>query len=253
MRFYNPLALSDPANPARPADVDNKFISMSSASTFASARKGHEIDVAKKTHEEIVRLVQRLFLWPQPTPPQVVVFAGVEHGTGCSRICAYTAKVLADQLEGSVCLVDANFRPTIHGHFRIAEPSTEPDEKWLSAPLQRPVESQGNANLWFLPCPPGKEEWQTALSLDRFRERIEELRKDFSYVLIDAPPVNAYSDTTLLGRMADGLVMVVEANRTRRELTLNAKETLEAAGVRLFGIVLNKRTFPIPGALYRRL
>ena len=72
-------------------------------------------------------------------------------------------------------------------------------------------------------------------------------------ILIDAPPINTYVDAALLGRMADGLVMIVQANHTRREAAQRAKEILDAAGVRVLGAVLNKRTFPIPEFLYRRL
>jgi len=82
---------------------------------------------------------------------------------------------------------------------------------------------------------------------------LSELRKNFTYVLIDAPPINAYADATLLGRMADGMVMILEANTTRREAARRAKDSLDAAGIRLLGAVLNKRTFPIPERLYSRL
>jgi len=46
---------------------------------------------------------------------------------------------------------------------------------------------------------------------------------------------------------------VIEANRTRRLTARKAKETLDAAGVRLLGTVLNNRTFAIPEAIYRKL
>jgi len=57
----------------------------------------------------------------------------------------------------------------------------------------------------------------------------------------------------VLGQGTDGVVLVLEANVTRRVAALSAKESLEAAGVRLLGTVLNNRTFPIPDKLYRNL
>jgi Mrp family chromosome partitioning ATPase len=56
-----------------------------------------------------------------------------------------------------------------------------------------------------------------------------------------------------LGRFADGIVLVLQSNATRREAALKAKESFEVASVRLLGAVLNKRTFPIPQNLYQRL
>jgi Mrp family chromosome partitioning ATPase len=80
-----------------------------------------------------------------------------------------------------------------------------------------------------------------------------ELSKEFDYVLIDAPPVSSYADAVLLGQMADGVILVVEANSTRRGTARMVKETFEGAKVRLLGAILNNRTFPIPEALYRKL
>ena len=53
--------------------------------------------------------------------------------------------------------------------------------------------------------------------------------------------------------MADGVVLVIEANSTRREAARMAKETFESANVKLLGAILNNRTFPIPESLYRKL
>ena len=85
------------------------------------------------------------------------------------------------------------------------------------------------------------------------KDRVNELRKEFDYVLIDAPPLNEYSDAIALGQISDGLVLVLEANATRRESALRIAETLRATQIRVLGAVLNKRTFPIPEGLYNRL
>jgi Mrp family chromosome partitioning ATPase len=85
------------------------------------------------------------------------------------------------------------------------------------------------------------------------KTRIDELRGEFDYVLIDSPPLNIYADGVTLGKLADGLVLVLEANSTRREAAARVAENLRAAQVRVVGAVLNKRTFPIPESLYHRL
>jgi Mrp family chromosome partitioning ATPase len=57
----------------------------------------------------------------------------------------------------------------------------------------------------------------------------------------------------LLSRWTDGVVLVLEANATRRDAARRVKEILDAANVSVLGVVLNNRTFPIPDVLYRRL
>jgi Mrp family chromosome partitioning ATPase len=91
------------------------------------------------------------------------------------------------------------------------------------------------------------------LNSDLLRARFLELRKEFEYVLVDVPPVALDSTSALLAPFTDGVVLVVEANSTRREVARRVKESLESAHVRLLGAVLNNRTFPIPEIIYRNI
>ena len=79
------------------------------------------------------------------------------------------------------------------------------------------------------------------------------MRDEFEYMLIDAPGTNVCGDAQLLSQVADAAILVIEANITRRLTARKAKESFEAAGVRLLGTVLHNRSFPIPEKLYRRL
>jgi Mrp family chromosome partitioning ATPase len=83
--------------------------------------------------------------------------------------------------------------------------------------------------------------------------RLAELLDEFEFVLINAPSVILDGTATLLGPLVDGVILVVEANSTHREVARKAKERLESANVRLLGAVFNNRTFPIPAAVYSRL
>ena len=212
-----------------------------------------EFNLWEQTREETIKLVQRLSISTSETAAQVVVFAAVERGSGCTWVCARTAGMMSDRLDGPVCVVDANFRsPGLRRYFDVEDPEGA-SGRWLSASGPPPERSANSANLCLLSYSQADRDWQTPSSLEQFQERISKLRKHFPHILIDAPPINAYADATLLGRIADGVVMVMEANKTRRETAQTAKGILDAAGARLLGAVLNKRTFPIPKRLYRRL
>ncbi len=82
---------------------------------------------------------------------------------------------------------------------------------------------------------------------------MESMRKQADWVLLTAPPVNAYNDAVALATKVDAVVLVVEAERTRWEVARSAKERLEDAGANILGVVLNNRKFHIPGWIYRRL
>jgi len=65
--------------------------------------------------------------------------------------------------------------------------------------------------------------------------------------------LNAFADGMLLARLLDGVVLVLEANSTRREAALQVTESLKTTKIVILGAVLNNRTFPIPEAVYKRL
>jgi len=209
-------------------------------------------DQTDYTNRQVATLVQRLFV-AGTAASKVVVFSAIEPRSGCSWVCARIAETLASGGQASVCLVDATLRPgPVSGQTRRDTAPDAVDDEWLMTPVQHPAPA-AERDLWFLSYTSAAASWQTPTSLTRFQERLSELRKTFDYVLVDAPSIGVCGDAVLLGRMADGFVMVLEANRTRRDAAVRAQRTLEAAGVRIAGAVLNRRGFPIPEWLYQRI
>ncbi len=204
--------------------------------------------------EEAQRLVQQVFVLQVKEPPRVVTFAGIDHGNGCSHICAAVAETLARNNRGRVCLVEANFRsPALPGmfgvpnHFGLTEALLRDESV---SKFAKPLPQQ---NLWLLSSGTLAVDSPNLLASEQLRSRIAELRKEFDFVIVDAPPLNRYSDAVMLGQLSDGLVLVIEANTTRREAAAAVTENLQAAKVPILAAVLNKRTFPIPQAIYKML
>src|SRR5580698_5176178 len=213
-----------------------------------------ELSIDRLTREESQKLVQRVFLAEGNDNPHVVVFAGVDHGNGCSQICAQTARILADNVTGSICLLDANLRtPSLPNIFGVTNHHGLTDALMQADSVRSYTKPLTPSNLWLLSCGSMPAGSANMLTSGRMKDRIAELRREFDYVLVDAPPLNEYSDAIALGQIADGLVLVLEANATRRESALRIADTLRATQIRVLGAVLNKRTFPIPEGLYNRL
>jgi Mrp family chromosome partitioning ATPase len=87
----------------------------------------------------------------------------------------------------------------------------------------------------------------------QLKERLNYLRARFHFIVIDSPEASGHGDATVLGQLADGAILVIEANSTRKAAALQAKKMLEAMNIRILGSVLNNRTFPLPERLYHRL
>jgi Mrp family chromosome partitioning ATPase len=218
-----------------------------------SDRGGAKLNLDDLAQEETLKLVQRVFLVQTGVAPRLVLFAGIDSGNGCSRICVRAAETLAANVPGRVCLVDANLRsPSLPEFFGITNHHGLTDALLQDGPILT-FAKQVRTNLWLLSCGSLASDSANLLNSDRLKMRLAELRKEFEYVLIDAPPLSQYADAIALGRMTDGLVFVLEANSTRREAAIQVMDNLRAAQVPVLGAVLNKRTYPIPDSLYHKL
>jgi Mrp family chromosome partitioning ATPase len=89
--------------------------------------------------------------------------------------------------------------------------------------------------------------------IDTGLNSVDALRVSFDNILIDCRSLRASSEAAVLGSSVDGVAVVVAAGQTRRDEILNAQRTIEQAGGKFLGFVLNKRRYPVPEWLYRRL
>lgn len=77
--------------------------------------------------------------------------------------------------------------------------------------------------------------------------------QDFDYLLIDCSPLNESGDALRLSQEADGVFLVVDAGNTRRDQILYAQKLFAQTGRSLQGLILNRRTYPIPEFIYKLL
>jgi Mrp family chromosome partitioning ATPase len=204
--------------------------------------------------EEARKLVHNVFLASDDAAHQVVVFAAVDSGNGCSRITSLMARTLAAHTSAPICLVDANLRSPAAGNaFHYDDDYGLTDSLRSPGPITEFVRAAGPDNLSVLSCGSGARDSVALLTSANMRSRMLDLRNEFAYVLIDAPPLNNYADAVALGQLADGLVLILEANVTRRESATRVAGHLRNMQVKLLGAVLNKRTFPIPQLIYNLL
>jgi protein-tyrosine kinase len=223
------------------------------ANGFAKSN-GQGLDLDRFAREESLKLVQRVFLLQASTAPRVVMFAGVEPGNGCSRICAQTAEVLAANIPGTVCVIDANLRtPSLPEYFGVTNHRGLTDSLLQDGPVRGFAKQLRPANLWLLSCGALAVDSPNLLRTEKLQARLVELRQQFDFILVDVPALNQYADAAAVAKLCDGIIMVLEANSTRREAARKMVESLQLTKTPILGAVLNKRTFPVPESLYHRL
>jgi Mrp family chromosome partitioning ATPase len=208
-------------------------------------------DYDLSAQEQIRGLVQKVFVPGWPRPARQVVFSGASPEIDMTRVCMRTAQALAAAGAGRICLVETSLRSRAMEES-FGGTSNDGGDNFRTAGTMRKSSHQISPNLWIVPADvflTTPENGDSALWL---RSRLGELRREFDYAVIQAPAVNG-SGTTLLAHLADGLVLGLEAHRTRRLVARSIRDQLVEANVRVLGIVLTERRFPIPEALYRRL
>ena len=188
---------------------------------------------------EELQLVQRLFfLCGKERTPRIVVFCGVEPKDCAEIVCARTAEILSGLVKDSICLMDANFRsPTLHlryqldgipGSSRTREEASSQNSEYIHDP-----------NLWALPAATLKNDAQ-GLVPDLVREQFIRLRERFGFLFICAPPLSTEPEGFLLGQMADGVVLTLLANSTRKAAVHKVRRSLDLYNIRVLGAVVNQ-------------
>ncbi|MCU1312682.1 MAG: hypothetical protein JWM54_439 [Acidobacteriaceae bacterium] len=82
---------------------------------------------------------------------------------------------------------------------------------------------------------------------------LQSLRQQARYILLDCPSLRKSNESTALAPLVDGVLLVIEANRTTKDQVSYLERNVVDAGGRVLGHVLNKRTYPIPESVFSRL
>jgi receptor protein-tyrosine kinase len=172
---------------------------------------------------------------------KAIVITSAELGEGKSRTAANLAISLA-QAGYKTLLIDADFRrPTQHrlfGRVRNIGLSNLIIKDAEESDAIKPVEAA--PNLWLLPSGPTPPNPSELLGSAPMRELMSKLWNQYSYVIIDTPPVNAVTDASILAAAANATVVVVEQGRTTVPALKHAREMLDRVNAHIIGAVMNK-------------
>lgn len=182
----------------------------------------------------------------QPDRPRVLEIISSNHGEGTSTIARELARVIALELAQPVLLVVVNPPPPpIPGLEAVANGEQ---------PFDAVIDVDANLPLFYKTtlCLDGSNK---SLLFDRgeLDQLLTQALRHAKLIIIDAPPALSEISGVALARRAGGVLLVVEAERTRAPIVDQARRVIESGGGRLLGIVMNKRKFHIPRPVYRRL
>jgi capsular exopolysaccharide synthesis family protein len=171
---------------------------------------------------------------------RVIMLTSSRAGEGTSVTCANLGVALA-QADRRTLLLDANLlQPTIHKFFSMSNNQGIADvlraECSLPSVCQEVMEGlkivTGGIGI-------GPLDAMKFLHRLRFSEVLACARKEYDYVLVNAPPVDMFSAPIFLAAQADGVLLVLDVNKTRKDSVRRVMHSLEAVGANTLGTVVN--------------
>ena len=174
-------------------------------------------------------------------PPHTMLVTSSSPSEGKSTTLANLGVVMAQQGQ-RVVLVDSDLRrPTLHRLFQLPNQAGLTNallhEHPTAATFMQPTKIDNLSVLTSGPLPPNPAE---LLGSARFGELLRDLQLHADVILLDSPPALAVTDAPVLARQVDGVLLIVDAGVTCRQLAANAQETLSKVGAKVLGVALNR-------------
>jgi capsular exopolysaccharide synthesis family protein len=190
------------------------------------------------TAEAYRTLRTNLFYALVDDPPKVIALTSPGPREGKSTTCANLGVMLA-QAEKSTLVLDCDLRrPQIHKLFGLRNLRGMSDvltgRKSLEEAWQEPLPNLKVLTAGLIPPNPAE-----LLGSRRFAELVRQAREKFDYVLIDAPPVELVSDPLILATQSDGVLLVLDAQNTRKVSLRHSMRSLDGVEANVFGTVMN--------------
>ncbi len=203
---------------------------------------------------ELFGLYQNISGLLPDAPGKTIQFIGSREGEGVSTIVREFARAAASRFDKRVLIMDAAHQnPTQHLHFNIRGNFGWPDALGSGDPFCKACYQAGDDNLFLSPITstpcltPYIHDHAAACRL------FTELKQVFDLIIIDSSPATTSPDSVAMTRFADGVVLVVEAEKTRRQVVESVRNRIVKNGGNILGVIFNKRRFYIPDSIYSRL
>ena len=161
---------------------------------------------------------------------------------GKTTTATNTAISLA-QTGAKVLLIDADMRrPRLHGVFNIENAvglSSLLSREFSEADILAAIKQDPGTKLNLVtsgPIPPNPAE---LIRSEQMADLLKLFQRHFTHVVIDSPPIASFTDGVLIASMVDGVILVVHAGKSSRQVVRRSRQILTDIGARVFGVVLN--------------
>jgi protein-tyrosine kinase len=242
MRESAKEVVSEETSAAKPSiapaqfDVSNALIDMDAVNKLIVTLKdpySHAAEQYKKLRARILKATKKDF-------HNTLMVTSAESGEGKSLTAINLAVALANEIDYTVLLVDADLRnPSVHRYFGIEPRYGLSDYLKGEADIPDLLVKTGFGKLVVLPAGNPTETSAELLSSDRMKTLVGELKLRYRdrYIIFDTSPLLIIADALSLGSFMDGILFVIQEGRTTQKRIAHALALMK--GYNILGVVFN--------------
>ncbi|WP_417388905.1 polysaccharide biosynthesis tyrosine autokinase [Gimesia sp.] len=202
---------------------------------------------ASREAEAFRSLRTSLLLKTDRSGAKVLQMTSAEPGDGKTTSISNLALAIA-QTGRKVLIIDADLRrPTIHKLFGLANSVGLGDVLTGEIDAQTAIRETRVSHLSILTAGMLPENPSEMLMSRAFSELVNQLRKEYDYVLIDTPPLVVVSDPSVIASIVDGVLLVVRIDKNRRGVIRKVQQIIQTNGIKVAGILANSVKSGKPG------
>jgi Mrp family chromosome partitioning ATPase len=176
--------------------------------------------------------------------PHLIGVASCGEGAGTTTVASGLAMTLSTQDEAKVLLIDGNFGSGAGHHMLGITSATTLPQVLLDGQGRTSKVQEG---LYLLAAGNGEHKLVRPSLGRRFRELVGFLKQGkYTSVVMDLPPITETSPTLQMAGLLDGVILVVESEKTSRERARMALKLLHGANANVLGVVFNKKRDYVP-------
>lgn len=172
--------------------------------------------------------------------PETIVFTSAFPQEGKTSTITNTA-ISFGQLEKKVLLIDADLRkPRLHKIFEARNRIGLSSCLIGISSVENAIQETSVENLWLLPSglhPPNPAE---LINSQKMKEVLDDVKKNFDTIFIDAPPVLAVIDPIIIASLVDAVVLVLKEGKTSRKPLVKTVNELSKVQANIIGVVFNE-------------
>lgn len=198
------------------------------------------------------REIKHLFL-NKETDAKIFMITAPNPGAGVTTLTMNLGLVLArDLMDQKILIVDGNI--AMPGQHKLFEKDLSPglqDYILNDVSFEGVVHNTVLENLDLVTTGVSNDKYISPFDLKPMETFLQMARDTYDIILVDGDSVLRSTDSRSLSNKADGVIVVCEASKTRREVLVEIKKQLDSDGARVVGGILNKREFVIPSWVYK--